>query len=77
MSARCLAALLFVAVACAEDPPRPAILTTREDHQRMLELLGIKQLRPGPSGNPKAPNAANADESKATTYKSLPDQLVC
>ncbi|MEZ0611841.1 acetylxylan esterase [Fibrella sp. WM1] len=48
---------------------------TQADHQTMLAQLTIKELRPGPSGNPKAPNAANADESKATTYTSLPDPL--
>ena len=37
---------------------------TQEDHQHLLELLKITSLRPGPSGNPNAPNAANADESK-------------
>jgi hypothetical protein len=47
-----------------------------EDHQLMMKRLGIKELRPGPSGDPKAPNAANTDESKATVYKSLPDPLV-
>nr|HAD51599.1 acetylxylan esterase [Algoriphagus sp.] len=33
-------------------------------------------LRPGPSGNPSAPNAANSDESKAKQYKEVPDPLV-
>jgi len=47
-----------------------------QDHQLMMKQLGIKELRPGPSGDPKAPNAANTDESKATAYKSLPDPLV-
>jgi len=45
------------------------------DHQLMMNQLGITTLRPGPSGNPDAPNAANSDESKATTYTSLPDPL--
>lgn len=49
---------------------------TNQDHQLMLKELGIKELRPGPSGDPKAPNAANTDESKATTYSTLPDPLV-
>ncbi|TMI85735.1 MAG: acetylxylan esterase [Bacteroidetes bacterium] len=31
--------------------------------------------RPGPSGNPQAPNAANIDESKASPYTTLPDPL--
>jgi hypothetical protein len=48
----------------------------REDHQLMMKRLGIKELRPGPSGNPNDPNAANSDESKATRYTSLPDPLI-
>jgi hypothetical protein len=46
-----------------------------QDHQLMMKLLGISQLRPGPSGNPKDVNAANTDESKVTSYN-LPDPLV-
>lgn len=42
----------------------------------MMGLLGIESLRPGPSGSPQAPNAANADESKAKTYESVPDPLI-
>ncbi len=49
---------------------------SNDDHQQMLQLLNITQLRPGPSGDPKAPNAANSDESKATAYTTLPDPLV-
>ena len=49
---------------------------SQEDHQLMMELLGITELRPGPSGDPKAPNYANTDESKATPYTSLPDPLI-
>lgn len=47
-----------------------------QDHAQMMQQLGISQLRPGPSGDPNAPNAANTDESKATTYSSLPDPLL-
>ena len=47
---------------------------TADDHKNLLTLLKIDALRPGPSGDPKAPNAANADESKAGTY-TLPDAL--
>ncbi len=49
---------------------------SRQDHQLMMKQLGITRLRPGPSGDPRAPNAANTDESKATPYTSLPDPLV-
>ncbi|MDQ3009979.1 MAG: hypothetical protein M3X11_04670 [Acidobacteriota bacterium] len=49
----------------------------REDHQRMLRLLGIKELRPGANGsNPQAPNYANYDEAKVKPYSALPDPLV-
>jgi hypothetical protein len=52
-------------------------LTAREDHQRLMELLKIKALRPGANPNdPKAPNAVNYDESKANPYPELPDPLV-
>ncbi|QMW00968.1 glucuronyl esterase domain-containing protein [Spirosoma foliorum] len=46
------------------------------DHAKMLAQLNISSLRPGPSGNPSAPNAANVDESQATPYTSLPDPLI-
>ena len=49
--------------------------TAAEDHQNMMEQLGIKSLRPGPSGNEKAPNHANYEESKANPYPNLPDPL--
>jgi hypothetical protein len=41
----------------------------------MMDQLGIKALRPGPSGDEKAPNHANYDESLANPYPSLPDIL--
>ena len=42
----------------------------------MMDPLNIKSLRPGANGsNPKAPNAANYDESKANPYPDLPDPL--
>ena len=49
---------------------------SEKDHQRMMDLLGIKTLRPGASGDPKAPNAANYDESKADIYGPPPNPLV-
>ena len=53
----------------------PVTLTAEQDHARLLNLLGIDSLRPGPSGDPKAPNAANTDESIANPYPNLPDPL--
>lgn len=41
----------------------------------MLDQLGIKALRPGPSGNEKHPDHANYDEAKANPYGDLPDAL--
>ncbi len=41
----------------------------------MMDQLGIKALRPGPSGNEKDANHANYDESKANPYGDLPDAL--
>src|SRR5215204_580352 len=48
---------------------------TQQDYKNMLKLLNISSVRPGPSGNPQAPNAANTDESTASPYTSLPDPL--
>lgn len=46
-----------------------------EDHAHMKIQLGINvPNRPGPSGNPNAPNAANTDESNVREYE-LPDPL--
>lgn len=50
---------------------------TREDHQRMMRLLNIKELRPGANGsNPQAPNFANYDEAKVLPHSPLPDPLI-
>jgi len=53
----------------------PLNWTAAEDHQNMMQQLGIKALRPGPSGNDAAPNHANYDESKANPFPDLPDPL--
>jgi lysophospholipase L1-like esterase len=49
--------------------------TSEQDHQNMLDQLGIQALRPGPSGNENAPDHANYDESKANPFPNLPDPL--
>ena len=42
-------------VATGSNPPPPVQMTKEQDHRRMMDLLGIRSLRPGPSGNPNAP----------------------
>jgi hypothetical protein len=59
----------------AADTPAPVTFTTEQDHRNMQEQLGITKLRPGPSGRPDAPNAANYDESLANPYPNLPEVL--
>src|SRR6187397_3043931 len=49
--------------------------TAQQDHDNMKQQLGIKKLRPGPSGNESAPNHANYDESIANPCPQLPDIL--
>ena len=49
--------------------------TTADDHQGMMAQLGIKALRPGPSGNEKDPNHANDDEALANPFPDLPEVL--
>jgi hypothetical protein len=72
-----IALLLSVAPARAQKAnwPEPRNWTAAEDHQQMMEQLGIKTLRPGPSGNEQAPNHANYDESKANPFPTLPEVL--
>src|SRR5262245_12401708 len=59
----------------AGPPPNPNAAATAADHKNMMEQLGIKTLRPGPSGNESAPNHANYDEALANPYPNLPDPL--
>jgi hypothetical protein len=54
---------------------KPVTFTADEDHDNMMKQLGIKSLRPGPSGNENAPNHANYDESLANPCPQLPDVL--
>jgi hypothetical protein len=68
--------VLVASIAIAQDAP-PVALTAQQDHQRLMELLNIKELRRGADGNNReAPNYANYDEAKANPYPSLPDPLV-
>jgi hypothetical protein len=53
----------------------PVTFTAEQDQQNMMHQLGIRALRPGPSGNENAPNHANYDESKANPFSNIPDAL--
>jgi hypothetical protein len=66
----CLALALASPPADAQPPS-----AAERDHQNMMEQLGIRRLRPGPSGDERAPNHANYDESLANPYPVLPDVL--
>ncbi|MXV51842.1 acetylxylan esterase [Pedobacter sp. HMF7647] len=55
--------------------PPPVTFTAEQDQANMMNQLGIKALRPGPSGDEKAPNHANYDEALANPYPRLPDVL--
>jgi hypothetical protein len=61
---------LLAAVAFAQTDQ-----ATVEDHRLMMQQLGIKALRPGPSGRAGAPNEANYDEAKANPYPKMPEAL--
>ena len=67
-------ALAILACQLAAGQQSPVNWTAEQDHQNMMNQLGIKALRPGPSGNEKAPNHANYDEEKANPTD-LPDAL--
>jgi hypothetical protein len=64
-------------------PPSPQLTpeqlaieaASEKDHQRVMDELGIKKLRPAVNSDPNAPNAANYDESKADVYTNIPDPL--
>ena len=49
--------------------------TAADDHRNMMDQLGIKALRPGPSGNERDASHANYDEATANPYPNLPDAL--
>jgi lysophospholipase L1-like esterase len=71
--------IVFASLVALAEPgssqPAPANWTTEDDHRHMMAQLGIKALRPGPSGNESAPNAANYNEALANPFPNLPDPL--
>ena len=67
-------AILVCQPAAGQQAP-PMNWTAEQDHQNMMDQLGIKALRSGPSGKETNPNHANYDEAKAHPYGDLPDAL--
>ena len=59
----------------AANYPSPVVFTADQDHLNMMKQLGIKAVRPGPSGNEADANHANYDESKANPCPILPGVL--
>jgi len=67
----------FLLAADSNNLPPPLKMNAQEDHRKMMELLGIKELRRGAEGmNRQAPNYQNTDEAKANPWPKLPDPLV-
>jgi len=68
---------LAIGLCCLLSQAQPVTLTAQEDHQRLMDLLHITELRRGADGShPDAPNYANYDEAKANPYPTLPDPLI-
>ena len=70
----------LIGQAAAQPAPTPAQLAQQaaaeRDHQRLMDLLGIKELRHKADQDPHSPYAVNYDETKANVYPSLPDPLL-
>src|ERR1700722_19057046 len=75
LSTRLLGVLAAGSLLGQQSQPQPMNWTAAEGHQNMMDQLGIKALRPGPSGTETAPNHANYDEATANPYPNLPDVL--
>src|SRR5262249_60807803 len=73
---RCLVVAGLTIAVVAGVRAQPAVnWTSADDHRDMMERLGIRSLRPGPSGSEQAPNHANYDEATANPFPELPDAL--
>lgn len=73
-----LVSILALGRAWASDTNSPAPLNWNgeQDHQNMMDQLGITFLRRGRDGSGRpSPYAANYDESKANPFPNLPDPL--
>ena len=72
-----LRAAVVLPLAAATLAPASAQPATGGDpaQQDMMAKLGLQRMKPGPSGDPKAPNSANYDEATAGPRSELPDPL--
>jgi lysophospholipase L1-like esterase len=70
-----LTAFLSLAGPALAQPNPAQAAATAEDHRDMMRQLGIRALRPGPSGNENSPNRANYDESTANPFPNYPENL--
>jgi hypothetical protein len=69
-------AVLITWISVAQQSDTSGSWTANQDHQNMMDQLGIKSIRPGRNGsNAQSPNAANYDETKANPFPKLPDVL--
>ncbi len=61
----------------APEPTKdgPVVFTTQQDHQNMLQQLGITKLRPGRDADQNSPRAANYEEALANPFPALPGLL--
>ncbi len=63
-------------MAATNNLPAPMNWSAEQDHQNMMEQLGMKTIRGGADGmNPSAPNYRNTNEATANPYPDLPDPL--
>ncbi len=72
-----IALMVTSAVVFAAEPSTIAQIkqASEQDHRRVLDALGIDQLRRGPDGDPTSPRAANFDEAKVDQNLKLPPLL--
>ncbi len=75
VSSTCFCIALSAQTIDSSKYPKPVTFTAQQDHDNMMQQLGIKTLRPGPSGNESAPNHANYDQSLADPCPQLPEIL--
>jgi|SRR5205809_1725883 len=74
-----LITIAFIKVSSAQDTivnsikySKPVNFTSQQNQDNMMQQLGIKKLRLGPSGNESAPNHANYDTTKQTLVRNYP-----